>query len=117
MGKARIAAGVFLTGILAAGAYNVGVSNTDGRYLETKEQFTEEAKTLLKKSRYEAGSVTSFDYSPPGDVARMDIDFMRHGRKGSAHVVCSGSEVMQEKTHCRISTAMFKKKQKNFAGG
>ncbi len=108
MKELKIAAGVVFTGFLAASFYAVGVANRDGRQLSNQDEFQQEAKALLQKSGYEPGVVKSFDLYEASEVAQMKYSVSRDGRDGDAFIACSGSEVLEAATHCKIGSVVFK---------
>ena len=103
----KIAAGVVFTGVLAASFYAVGVDGRDGRQLSTQAEFQQEAKTLLQKSGYTPGAVTAFDYSDTSEVAQLQYSFKNGNDAGVAYIGCSGSEVLQDGTHCQIGSIIL----------
>lgn len=108
----KIAAGVALAGVLTASFYNVGISNNDGRYLKTQDEFSQEARTLLQKEGFKPGRVMTYDYSDVSEVAQMTHTFKKGLRDGTAKIACSGNEALQDGTHCRIEELKFKQRKK-----
>ena len=108
MNGLKVAAGAVFMGILAASFYSVGVDQRDGRLLSTQEEFQQEAKNLLQKGGYEPIAVKSFDLYETSEVAQMEYSIRSNGRDGSAFVACSGSEVLEAATHCKIGSIAFK---------
>lgn len=103
----KIAAGVVFGGLLAAAFYAASMDAQDGRLLSTQEEFQQEAESLLKKNRYEPGEVGAFDYYEASEVAQIQLSFKSDAGEGTAYIGCSGSEVLQDGTHCRIGSVVF----------